>query len=73
MRCSGSKSLTKSHPSKVIASDTFVGYCGGKWILLGTEKLRGFEQAVKIFAPDTARVKGKGLELTPRTGRGWNV
>jgi hypothetical protein len=32
--------------------------------LLGTEKLRGFEQAVKIFAPDTARAKGKGLELT---------
>lgn len=58
------ESLTKSHPSKVIASDAFVGYCGGKWTLLGTEKLRGFEQAVKIFAPDTARAKGRGLELT---------
>ena len=57
------EALSKNHPSKVIASDAFVGYCGGKWIQLGSEKLRGFEQAVKIFAPDVERGKSDALAL----------
>ncbi|MFO1121849.1 MAG: adenylate/guanylate cyclase domain-containing protein [Hyphomicrobiales bacterium] len=55
------ESLSKKQSSKVIASEAFVGYCGGKWKLLGTEKLRGFEQPIKIFAPEAA----KGKEKTP--------
>jgi adenylate cyclase len=45
------ESLTKKHPTRIVASDTFVEYCGGRWVALGTEQLRGIEAGVAIFAP----------------------
>lgn len=57
------ESLSKSYPSKVIASESFVGYCGGKWRLLGTEKLRGIEQPARIFAPEVTQRKDKHLPV----------
>ena len=43
------ESLNKKYPAKIFASQAFVGYCGGKWDLLGTETLRGFEEPVNVY------------------------
>jgi adenylate cyclase len=48
------ESLTKKHPTPIVASDAFVEYCGGQWVPLGTEKLRGIEAGVAVFAPPPA-------------------
>ena len=57
------ESLTKKFPSKTIASDAFVGYCGGDWNLLGTEALPGIEQPVKVYAPLLAHPDSMAGEL----------
>ncbi|QRM57940.1 adenylate/guanylate cyclase domain-containing protein [Sinorhizobium sp. BG8] len=45
------QSLTKKYSSEVIASQAFAGYCGGDWMTLGDEKLRGVGQRVTILRP----------------------
>ncbi len=35
-------------PLEVVASQAFAGYCGGEWITLGEEKLRGIRQKVTV-------------------------
>ncbi len=64
------ESLSKKFPSKVIASEAFVNYCGGKWTLLGTETLRGIEQAVKVYAPPAGKWQDKFPALPDRSGDG---
>ncbi len=51
------ESLTKKFQTKVIGSDDFVGYCGGRWMPLGIENLKGIEQPVKIFTPQFKRLQ----------------
>ena len=46
--------LTKKYPHQVIASDAFVNYCGGKWIALGEDSLRGVKTKLKVYAPTPA-------------------
>lgn len=64
------ESLNKKFSTKVIASDPFVNYCGGKWSMLGTETLRGVEQAVKIYAPPTGKLKDKFTSFPTHSGDG---
>ena len=51
------EALTKKYNAKIVASNDFANYCEGDWTKLGTEKLRGSEQAVKIFAPGAASLQ----------------
>jgi adenylate cyclase len=43
--------LTKKYTREVVASQAFAGYCGGEWITLGEEKLRGIRQKVTVLQP----------------------
>jgi len=46
--------LTKKHPHPVIASEEFANYCGGGWVTIGKEKLRGVSQKVTVLYPDAS-------------------
>jgi adenylate cyclase len=48
------ESLTRTYKVPIIASDTFVEYCGGAWTKLGQEELRGVEQPMTVFTPQIA-------------------
>lgn len=48
--------LTKKHPHPVIASEEFVSYCGGGWVTIGKEKLRGVSQKVTVLHPDSSEI-----------------
>jgi adenylate cyclase len=43
--------LTKKFGKQVLASGAFVNYCGGNWLSLGEEPLRGIRQKVKVLEP----------------------
>ncbi|MGH7006153.1 MAG: adenylate/guanylate cyclase domain-containing protein, partial [Alphaproteobacteria bacterium] len=43
--------LTKKYSREVVASQAFATYCGGDWITLGEEKLRGVRQKVTVLLP----------------------
>ena len=47
------QALTKKYPRQLIASKDFADYCGGRWITIGKEKLRGVGQKLTILYPDT--------------------
>ena len=44
--------LTKKYPQNLIASEEFATYCGGGWITLGKEKLRGVKEKLTVLSPD---------------------
>jgi len=46
------QTLTKKYPQNLIASEEFATYCGGGWITLGKEKLRGVKEKRTILYPD---------------------
>lgn len=48
------ESLTKKFDQPIVASEIFRNYCGGDWLQLGTEKLRGVPDPVSVFSPDAA-------------------
>ncbi|WP_442579471.1 adenylate/guanylate cyclase domain-containing protein [Mesorhizobium sp. ASY16-5R] len=50
------QTLTKKYPQNVIASQDFAAYCGGGWITLGREKLRGVKEKLTILHPDAADI-----------------
>ncbi len=52
--------LTKKYSREVVASQAFAGYCGGEWITLGEEKLRGIRQKVTVLQP---RAPASGLHV----------
>jgi adenylate cyclase len=58
------ESLTKRYPSKIVVSEDFANYCGGEWTKLGAEKLRGREQAVKVYAPVAASIESVAVAET---------
>ncbi|CAN7274617.1 adenylate/guanylate cyclase domain-containing protein [Pararhizobium sp. LjRoot235] len=43
--------LTKKYSKPIIASQSFATYCGGDWVTLGHEKLRGVGQKVAVLLP----------------------
>jgi len=48
--------LTKKHPHQLIASQEFATYCGGGWVTIGKEKLRGVQQKLTVLYPDTTDI-----------------
>ncbi len=46
------QTLTKKYPQNLIASEEFATYCGGGWITLGKEKLRGVKEKLTVLHPD---------------------
>jgi adenylate cyclase len=47
------QALTKKYAHTLIASKDFADYCGGSWITIGKEKLRGVKQKLTVLYPDT--------------------
>ncbi len=45
------QSLTKKYERPIIASQEFADYCGGSWIDLGAQKLRGVSEALTVKSP----------------------
>ena len=45
------QSVTKKLSANIVASEQFANYCGGEWKLLGTEKMKGVERAMKVLEP----------------------
>ncbi len=43
--------LTKKYSKPVLASAAFVNYCGGNWLNVGEEELRGVRSKVKVLEP----------------------
>lgn len=65
------QSLTKKYSSEIVASHAFAGYCGGDWVTLGEEKLRGVRQKVTVLKPRTAatiHVEGAAFKEATATG-----
>lgn len=56
--------LTRDYPHPVIASEAFATYCGGDWIKLGEQKLRGVEEKVTVVAPGPENMKITNVEAT---------
>ena len=46
--------LTKKYSREVIASQAFATYCGGDWVTLGEEQLRGVGQKVTVLLPKSS-------------------
>ena len=49
--------LTKKFSQPVIASQAFATYCGGDWVTLGQERLRGLRQKVTVLLPGEGNLK----------------
>ena len=49
--------LTKKYQKPVLASGAFVNYCGGSWLTVGEEQLRGVKTKVKILEPTAEHLK----------------
>ncbi|OLP62376.1 adenylate cyclase [Xaviernesmea oryzae] len=49
--------LTKKYDEPVIASQAFANYCGGDWIELAEEKLRGVRQKLVVCRPGESQLK----------------
>ena len=45
------ENLTKKYSGGIVASSAFADYCGGNWITLGKEKLRGKKVDMTVYAP----------------------
>lgn len=48
------QSLTRKYGHSVVASEAFVNYCGGDWLALGEETLRGVRQKFTVLYPRDA-------------------
>jgi adenylate cyclase len=59
------QTLTKKYPHSVIGSDEFASYCGGNWITIGKEKLRGVSQKVTILYPETTDMEDNEEDVAP--------
>lgn len=49
--------LTKKYSQSIVASQTFATYCGGEWVTLGQEKLRGVRQKLTVLLPGQTNLK----------------
>ncbi|MBP1861397.1 adenylate/guanylate cyclase domain-containing protein [Rhizobium herbae] len=49
--------LTKKYTQPIVASQAFATYCGGDWVTLGQEKLRGVRQKVTVLLPGDENMK----------------
>ncbi len=49
--------LTKKFNKPIVASQAFSTYCGGDWVTLGQERLRGMRQKVTILLPGEDMLK----------------
>ncbi len=58
--------LTKKFNKPVIASQAFAGYCGGDWVTLGQERLRGMRQKVTVLLPGDELLKTDCSECIER-------
>ena len=58
--------LTKKFSQPVIASQAFAGYCGGDWVTLGQERLRGMRQKVTLLHPGKDLLKTDCTECIER-------
>lgn len=64
--------LTKKYSQSIVASQTFATYCGGEWVTLGQEKLRGVRQKLTVLLPGQTNLKldrAEALEADGRDGR----
>jgi adenylate cyclase len=43
--------LTKKYAKPIVASQSFATYCGGDWVTLGEEQLRGIRQKLTVLLP----------------------
>jgi adenylate cyclase len=48
--------LTKKFPQSMVASQEFANYCGGNWVSLGEEKLRGVKEKLTVLYPDATEI-----------------
>ena len=63
--------LTKGFGQPVVASQEFVDYAGGEWVLKGTEKLRGIDHEVAVFVPaDLGATETDLAAAEPQTAEG---
>jgi adenylate cyclase len=60
------ESLTKKYRTPVVVSEAFAEYCGCEFKELGTECLRGVNQAMKVFTPVTRMIIKKPPALPKR-------
>jgi len=47
------EALTKKFVTPIVASEEFTTYCGGEWVALGSESLRGVNAPMAVFRPTT--------------------
>jgi adenylate cyclase len=45
------ETLTKKFATPIVASEEFTTYCGGEWLMLGRESLRGINAPMAVFRP----------------------
>src|SRR5262245_11135715 len=45
------EALTKEFATPIVASEEFIGYCGGEWVALGSESLRGVNSPMAVLRP----------------------
>jgi adenylate cyclase len=57
--------LTKKYAQPIVASQAFATYCGGDWVKLGQEKLRGVRQKVTVLLPGEENMKLDNGEAMP--------
>ncbi|MFO0995277.1 MAG: adenylate/guanylate cyclase domain-containing protein [Alphaproteobacteria bacterium] len=58
--------LTKKFAKPIVASETFVGYCGGAWDSLGHESLRGVENPMAVFCPASENLSVRLADIERR-------
>ncbi|MDF1631991.1 adenylate/guanylate cyclase domain-containing protein [Mycoplana sp. MJR14] len=64
--------LTKKYAKSIVASQTFATYCGGEWVTLGEEKLRGVRQKLTVLLPGQTNLQldqAEALDGQDRDGR----
>ncbi|CAN7363849.1 adenylate/guanylate cyclase domain-containing protein [Rhizobium sp. LjRoot30] len=61
--------LTKKFSQPVIASQAFATYCGGDWVTLGQERLRGLRQKVTVLLPGEGNLKVDPAEAIEKDSR----
>jgi adenylate cyclase len=59
------QTLTKKFPHTIIGSEEFAEYCGGSWITIGKEKLRGVSQKVTILYPESTDLEDNEEDAAP--------
>jgi len=59
--------LTKKYGTPIVASEEFVGYCGGQWEALGTDSLVGVGNPMAVFKPAQADLPVPDVAIVKRS------